>query len=187
MFTFSTYPQQSVVAVGNSRSLTAALNRRKNTLLVHLSLNAIHQSVWACVCVRERPSVCVCVWWCSVDIMRGIELMKPSRQTWQTCTSLFSFFPWPPPHSYIWILSGSVSAAIYAQWRAKASMSKINAKHPYTKSGWPLKVQQVQRNHVHSLLIHLELNRLKQYNLCTRCSQLNTTWTEWDFVLLKML
>lgn len=69
--------------------LRAAVNRRKNTLLVHLSLNTIQWSVWACVHVGDS-TVCVC----AHVVQRWWELMKPSRQTWQTCTSV-SFFPLP--------------------------------------------------------------------------------------------
>lgn len=38
----------------------SALNRRKNTVLVHLSLNAIHQFVWACLCAWMYNK-CVCM------------------------------------------------------------------------------------------------------------------------------
>lgn len=98
--------------------LWAALNRRKNTLLVHLSLSTIQWSVWACVrvgdrtCVRLRAWMCVC----AHVVQRWWELMKPSRQTWQTCTSV-SFFPClyrslPPPLLHLNALKLSFSCSL---------------------------------------------------------------------------
>lgn len=109
----------------------SALNRRKNTLLVHLSLNAIHQSVWACLWVRERHCVCglnawiynECVCLCSVEIMRGQSWWNLVDRHGKHVMSVFFFSA-----SYsllpcnIWMLSASVWAAAYAQWIAKPSI-----------------------------------------------------------------
>lgn len=132
-----------------------------------------------CVCVTERACVCMCLraWMCAcacAEIMRGVDLMKPSRQTWQTCTSLFSFFCLSISHCllpcYIWMRSGSVSAAIYAQWMAKPSMGKIHAKQPYTTQGLN-EEKAAARSRRQVCCIY----RFKQYNLKSQFTQIAHT------------
>lgn len=84
-----------------------------------------HVCVWGrpCVCTCLRACVCVCARWCGVEIMRMVELMKPSRQTWQTCTSLFFFFLSLSPLPPIWIHSDFQLLLMPKGWRmAKPSV-----------------------------------------------------------------